>query len=160
MLLVLTCLFVNCGGDQVVHHDHDHDEGNGHHHHHHEPPHGGVPIVLGDEEYHLEFLIDNEKGIMMMYVMDAHMENFVRIASPEIVMKVTVGDKSADLKFIPQASNTTGESVGDTSLFIAEDEIIKELKEFEALIPEINIKTSTYSEVKFPFPEGNEPDEH
>lgn len=154
LIFCLTAVVAACGGDKVVHNNQNHNDG---HHHHHEPPHGGVPVVLGNEEFHLELLIDNSSSKMMMYILDAHMEDFIRISSNEIAMKVSSDGTERELKFMAQSSNSTGETVGDTSFFAAEDDVIKELTEFEVVIPEISIKGSTYTNVAFPFPEGNEP---
>ncbi|MBM3877718.1 MAG: hypothetical protein FJ386_13555 [Verrucomicrobia bacterium] len=71
------------------HADHDHAKpGDGKkasaHKHEHTPPHGGPPVVLGEEEYHLEFVRDAAAGKLQCYLMDGHMDKFVRIAAPAI----------------------------------------------------------------------------
>ena len=46
-----------CGGDVPADHGHDHahDEP-----HHHEPPNGGAGVTLGNEDAHIEFLVNAE----------------------------------------------------------------------------------------------------
>ncbi len=52
--------------------------------HEHKPPHGGTPVVLGDEEYHVELLLDNQAGKLQAFVFDGELENFVRIAASSL----------------------------------------------------------------------------
>ena len=65
-----------CGGG------HDHSEAGPHHH---DPPHGGAGVTLGDEEAHIEFLVDAEAGTVTAWFFKPHMERYLRIkagASP------------------------------------------------------------------------------
>ena len=48
------------------------------------PPHGGTPVVLGNEAYHLELVVDAASGTLQVYVLDGEMENFVRVSAPSI----------------------------------------------------------------------------
>ncbi|HEY4990141.1 MAG TPA: hypothetical protein VII09_10060, partial [Opitutaceae bacterium] len=57
------------------------------HAHHHHAPHGGTPVELGDEAYHLELVLDEATGTLQAYVLDAEMEDFVR--SPDRTLEVT-----------------------------------------------------------------------
>lgn len=160
VLMAVGCLALSgCGGGGIEHtdagHDHDHDHDHAHHHHH-EPPHGGVGVVLGQEEFHLELLLDNANATLSVYVLDGHMENFVRIESPGFIMKLTTLDKTADLKMEAQASPRTGETVGDTSQFSGTDPILETAVEFDVVIPSLTIKGNTYADIKFSFPDGNE----
>ena len=62
-----------CGGG----HDHSHAGP-----HHHDPPHGGAGVTLGDEEAHIEFLVDAETGTMTAWFFTPHMERYLRIEVP------------------------------------------------------------------------------
>jgi len=42
------------------------------HKHEHKPPHGGAPVVLGDEEYHVELVLDAPAGKLDAYVFDVN----------------------------------------------------------------------------------------
>src|SRR5688500_557791 len=50
-LLVALVLLAGCGESK--------HSGHGHHH---TPPHGGTPVILGNEDYHLEFVLDASNG--------------------------------------------------------------------------------------------------
>ena len=123
--------------------------------HHHEPPHGGTGVVLGTEEYHLEFVLDAAAGKMQAYVLSAHMENFVRISMESLTVTVKLPDREETLTFKPVANSTTGETVGDTSMFEAQADWLKTQKTFDAVLKEISIKGKTYQNVAFNFPKGN-----
>jgi hypothetical protein len=128
----------------------------GHSHHEHKPPHGGTPIELGEEEYHLEFVRDAEAGKLQAYILDGHLEFFVRIAAPSFAIAAQVGGKEETLTFQPVASSATGEAVGNTSLFEAKADWLKSATNFEAVLKEITIRTRTYTNVSFNFPKGRD----
>src|ERR1022692_4220466 len=51
------------------------------HKHEHHPPHGGTPVVLGDEAYHIELVLDASAGTLQAFVLDGELENFIRSAA-------------------------------------------------------------------------------
>ena len=60
------------------------------HGHHHDPPHGGSLIQLGNEQYHLELVLDQDLTLMRCYVLDGHVEHFIRLAQEEIHCETTL----------------------------------------------------------------------
>jgi hypothetical protein len=142
-------------------HSHDHSaDGHGHDHehggHHHETPHGGTAVVLGDEAFHLELLQDTETGTLTAFVMDGHMENFLRVPNKAIQIALSGGTTNAPLNLQPIANNATGETIGDTSQFSASADWLKTSTNFDAVIPSIKIREQTFTNVTFNFPKGNE----
>jgi len=126
--------------------------------HEHHPPHGGTPVVLGAEIYHLEFVLDPANGQLSAYVLDGEMENFIRIAAPSFEVVVTVGGVKQTL-FLSAVSNyATGEKTGDTSLFATSADWLKTTKSFDAVVTQIEIRGTTFSGVEFNFPKGNDRD--
>lgn len=123
------------------------------HKHQHVPPHGGAPVVLGEELYHLEFVLDETSASLHCYVLDGHMENFIRIQDPKLILEVEP-DKTVVLT--PVVSRATGESVGNTSHFTAQLNWAKERKRFAAVLQEITIQGNRFENVAFRYPEGNE----
>ena len=137
-------------------HDHAHDHNHGEHvdhAHQHIAPHGGAAVVLGDELYHLEFVLDAQTASLDCYVLDGHMEQFLRIENDHIELEIEDGER---LKLLPIASRATGESVGDTSHFRAELEWPKGKINFEATVKEITINGNRFENIPFRYPEGNE----
>src|SRR5258708_6684476 len=101
------------------------------HKHEHHPPHHGTPVVLGDEEYHVELVLDAAAGKLQAFVLDGELENFIRIEpeSFDITAKVSGRDETLALKAV--ANSATGEKIGDTSLFEAQADWLKTLTNFD-----------------------------
>lgn len=87
--------------------------------HQHHPPHGGTPIVLGNEACHLEFVLDPVAGRLSAYVLDGEMENFIRVAAPSFQIVAQVAGQSQPLVLLAVANPATGETIGDSALFEA-----------------------------------------
>lgn len=127
----------------------------GHKHEHH-APHGGTAVVLGDEQYHLEFVRDAASGTLTAFVLDGEMEAFIRIEASMIELAVTVGGQSHALSLAAVANTTTGETVGDTSEFTVTADWLKTTSEFDAVIKRIVVRGVVFEQVAFNFPKGNE----
>lgn len=134
---------------------HDH-AAHGGHGHSHVAPHGGTAVVLGNEAFHLEVLQEPEAGALNVWVLDAHMERFVRVAAPSLEMRVNRNGAAETLTLPAVANPATGETVGDTSQFQTKAEWLRTPAEFTALIPRLEIRGQTFTNVAFPFPKGNE----
>jgi len=126
------------------------------HHHEHHPPHGGTPVELGEEENHVEFVLDASNGKLQAFVMDGELDNFVRIAAPSLEVSATVSGREEKLIFQPVANNATGEKVGDTSLFEAQAGWLKTTPTFDAVLKEIIVHGKTYTNIAFNFPKGTD----
>jgi hypothetical protein len=124
--------------------------------HEHVPPHGGTPVVLGEEAYHLELVRDAVAGKLSLYVMDGELENFVRISAPSIEITATVAGKPTTLTLMPVANALTGEKPGDASLFEATADWLQNTTTFDGVIPRIEVRVTTFTAVAFNFPKGNE----
>lgn len=136
---------------------HSHEASGGHGKHEHRAPHGGTAVVLGDEQYHIEFVRDASKGTLTAYVLDGHMEKFIRSDQPSFALDAVVGGEKQNLDFRALANPATGETVGDTSSFEASADWLKTTPSFEAVIKSVTIRGKTFSNVAFNFPKGNEP---
>ena len=126
-----------------------------HTHHHHPSPHGGTAVVLGDEVYQLEFVLDAATGTMTAYVLDGHMEKFIRIDVPSFEVIAIVDAERRPLIFQASANSATGETVGDTSEFAAQADWLKTSTVFDAELTQLTIRGRTFSNVAFNFPAGN-----
>jgi hypothetical protein len=128
------------------------------HKHEHHPPHGGTPVVLGEEVYHIELVRDPEAGTLQAYVLDGEMENFIRSGVPSIEIDAMGADAPRTLVLAAVANPATGETVGDTSLFQAQADWLKATPEFDGVLRSITIRGTTFTDVKFNFPKGNDTD--
>lgn len=150
--LTLSAFLAGCGGSgEPSGHDHD-----GAHKHEHRAPHGGTAIVLGNEAFHLELVRTADAGLLTCYVLDGHMESFIRIPAPRLGLETTVSNVTRTLELLPVANAATGEKSGDTSQFEARAEWLKTTTNFTGKVVEVTIKGSTFTNVLFRFPEGNE----
>lgn len=139
------------------HHDHEHHaEKKEHAHHHHEAPHGGTLVVLGDEFAHLEFVLDEQSGLLQVYVLDGMAIMGTRLQQPEITLDISTSEKSFELTLPAQSNPLTGEKVGDSSLYsIISKDLIGRSK-FKVKLQQIVIKGIAFKDITFDFPEGNE----
>ena len=127
-------------------------------HHEHHPPHSGTPVVLGNEAYHLELVLDSASGTLQVYILDGEMENFVRCADPTLEFDVMEGGRSKTLTLSAVANPATGETVGDTALFEAHADWLKTAKDFDGTLKKIAIRGTIFTDVQFNFPKGNDRD--
>ena len=141
-VLVLT----GCGHD-----DHEMGGGTGTDHHH-ASAHGGVAVELGEHQYHLDFLHDATHGVLTAWVMDAHVENFVRVATASFPVRVSAGGQTRTVTLTALAKPSTGETAGDTSQFQGEADWLKGLGAFDAVIEEIDIRGNRFRAVAFSYP--------
>jgi hypothetical protein len=125
-------------------------------HHKDVPPHGGTPVVLGHEEYHLEFVLDPPSGRMDAWVLDGEMENFVRIEAPSFEVTARLPDGPHTLLFNAVPNHATGESVGDTSQFETRAAWLATNATFDATLTDLKIHGVGYHQVAFNFPKGND----
>ena len=124
--------------------------------HQDQPPHGGTPVTLGDDEFHLELVRDPETGTLSGYVLDDEMEEFVRISAPSLVLDVQRGGQPQRLVLSPVADLATGETVGNTSLYQGQADWLKTEGHFDATLEPVSIHGSTFGPTPFHFPSGND----
>lgn len=149
ILAVLVALGqVGCSGG----HDHDHSHAEPHYH---EPPHGGAGVTLGDEAAHIEFLVDAGAGSVTAWFFTPHMEQYLRIKAESFEVLAKLPDGEARLTFRAVANAGTGETVGDTSQFVAQADGLAGVAVFDAVLPEVTVRGTVYRNVAFNYPKGN-----
>lgn len=139
-------------------HGHSHDGPNAHSHDaghdDHAPPHGGTPVNIADDQFHLELVLDSAAGKMQAYVLDGHLEGYVPVAETAFVLLAKTDGNTQELGFrrVPAAGAS---SVAEKStLFEAQADWLKSAKEFEGNFPTITLGGKTFTNVVFPFPKG------
>lgn len=125
------------------------------HAHDHTPPHGGIAVVLGNETYHLEFVHEPAAGTLTAYILDAHMENFIRTDAPSFNVIANVDGERRPLTFRAVASSATGETIGDTSQFEAQADWLKTSVSFEATLESLTIRGTSFENVPFSVATAN-----
>jgi len=94
------------------------------HDHPTEGPHHGSLIELGAEEYHGEFVHDEEAGTVTIYVLDSAAKTSVPIEASEITINLKHDGKGEQFKLA--AKPDSGDAEGKSSRFVSSD---KELGE-------------------------------
>lgn len=155
--LTLPLFTASCGKPG---HDHAHDHGvkktakSSAHGHEHHAPHGGTPVILGNETYHLELVLDAGRGVLRAFVLDGHMENFIRCSASSFEIVATVAGEKRPLVFMPIGDAATGEKPGDTSLFEASADWLKTASTFDAVLTSLTIRGTEFSNVAIKFTQG------
>ncbi len=115
-------------------------------------------VVLGDEEFHLEVLAHPDEGRLQVYVLDGHLDNFIRLPDASFDLVLRAAGEERRLTLTAARRRATGEEVGDTALFEGQTDWLKGRTDFEAELPVLKIRGREYRGVRFPFPEGNAPE--
>ena len=89
----------------------------GHNHAHLHGPHGGPVLELGDEEFHAEWLLDEETGRLTVYLLDSTGKKEHPIDAPELMVNTTVAGESKSYKLA-----AVGEADKPTAKFEIEDQ--------------------------------------
>lgn len=128
------------------------------HGHHHEPPHGGTLILLGDHAAHIELLLEPDTGNLTAYLLDGHAEHPVRIKDESLAFELRTAESDAwqPVTLDAVASELTGETIGDTSKFVAEVDALRGQEAFGVRTPTFTIRGIPMAGVETTFPEGNE----
>jgi hypothetical protein len=150
---LLVCALAACS-KQSEHKDYSKVPGGdahaGHNHggHAHTAPHGGTLVELGDHAYNVELLRDPAAGKLTAWILDAHAENFVRIASPAIEVVAMPGGKFTPLSLAAVANPATGETVGNTSQFEVQADWLKTSGPFTGIVT-VEIRGTKFEKVGF-----------
>jgi hypothetical protein len=105
-------------------------------------------------------VLASEAGELTVFVLGRDATKGIRLAQAVIGLKIQRGFKEFAVKLMPVASELTGETVGDTSVYKGQHDEFKGATDFEVTIGAIAVKGIDFEETAFPFPEGNESDGH
>lgn len=128
--------------------------GSGHSHDDHAPPHGGTPILVADDEYHLELVVDPTAGRAQVYVLDGHLEEYLAVPETNFVLLARMDGRTEQLAFQRAPEPASGRRPEKSSLFEAGGEWLKSVKSFEGTLPALTLNGKTFTNISFPFPKG------
>lgn len=127
------------GGAQTSHTGHDDRAALG--------PNEGHVVVLGDEEYHLEWLHDDDAGKVTAILLDGEIKEEVTTTAEVVTVEVTIGD-AEPLKYDLLAVNRSDEEPPRASRFeLTEPALITALKIGEGVkvVLHVQVDDQTYS---------------
>jgi hypothetical protein len=155
--------------------DHNHEH---HHHHAEQGPHGGTLVAIGQDDAHLELVLNAETGTLTAYVLDGQAEKAVPIKQKNLQLAITLehdhdgeheqnsdgqdehkDDLPETLVTLMLSAASPGED-GTASEFSGQADELKGAREFEAALTSITIGKTPFTGVTFKYPEGNEHDHH
>jgi hypothetical protein len=146
--LAALALVTGCSDSQpTASADHDDD-------HMHAPPHGGTPVQLGDEVYHLELVADTTEGKMLAYLYDAHFHDPVMVAETNFVLQARWSGTTESLLFARLPNPATGQLPQASALFGARADWLRTNPPFEGTLPLITLGGRAFTNVVFPYPKG------
>jgi hypothetical protein len=156
--VLLLTVAVGCR-DSSSSHGHSHEGENAHSHDaghdDHVLPHGGTPVIVAGDKFHLELVHDATAGKMQAYVLDGHLEGYVQVPETSFAILATTGGKDEQLAFQRTPEPASGKVPEKSSLFEAQAEWLKATKAFEGSIPTITLNGTTFTNLSFSFPKGS-----
>lgn len=158
----------------TAHHDgddDDHDHEHGHHHHHADKgPHGGALVAIGQDDAHLEFVLDAASGKLTAYVLDGEAEKSLPIKQANLQLAFSIRSSEegkAEKEELPESSELIVLAAvepaddGTATEFSGESEKLKGVEKFEGAVTAVHVAgKEPFKGVNFKYPEGNEEDHH
>lgn len=151
--LALGLALVGCGRS-------DHAEHAGEGGHGHQPKNGGHLVEVGRHEFNLEVLRDAGAGRLTVWLLDAHAENYVRVAATNLDLEITAGGTTRNLSLQAVANAATGEKVGDTSQFEGTADWLKGTGNFSVRVPRLSLRGKAFDGLPFDFPPRDDHSQH
>jgi hypothetical protein len=153
-LLTAALLLTTAPGcrDSTDSHGHSHGGEAGHSHDQDQPlPHGGTPVLIAEDQFHLELVLDAPAARIQAYVLDGHLEGYVPVTETNFALNARLGDRAGHLAF----RRVPGQNPPASSLFEAQADWLKTAREFEATLPSITLAGKTFTNISFSFPKGS-----
>lgn len=111
-------------------------------------------MQVGDHGFHLELVSDPIDGKMHAYVLDDHMEKYVKVSLTTFEIVAKTANQEQRLTFNAVTNPPSG-SATNTSLFSASASNVASLTNFEGVIPRIILDGRTFENVTFSYPKGS-----
>jgi hypothetical protein len=131
------------------------DHAAGHSHEDHAPPHGGTPVIVGEDSFHLELVLDATAAKMQAYVLDGHLEGYVAVAETNLLLVAKFDGKEEKLSFHRAIDPASGLVPAKSSLFEGNAAWLGTTRAFEGSFPTITLNGTTFTNISFSFPKGS-----
>lgn len=154
-LMATLLVALGCGNStESDDHGHSHDDGEAHSHDTSTAaPHGGTPVLIADDKFHLELVLDTSKSEIQAHVLDGHLEGYVPVTEMAFVIVATVDGEEQQLNFERKTSSSNPDT--PSSVFVARANWLESAEQFSGRIPLISLNGQEFNDVAFEFPEGS-----
>ncbi|MHC4137016.1 MAG: hypothetical protein ACYTDU_08275 [Planctomycetota bacterium] len=119
--------------------------------HDHQPLRGGRLVEIGEHVAQVEIVHDAEAGTLTAYVMDGHASRAVRLPAKSLPVRIEAAGEEFALDLKPVADALTGETVGDTSRFEIQADLLKRTRSFRGVIVELDVFDRVFRDVTFTY---------
>jgi len=117
--------------------------------HGHAPKMGGTLVDL-DHLVQVEFVLDPEAGRLTAHIWNGHVESAVKIAQGTIDVTVRLdGGRLVTVSLEAQASELSGDTVGNSSRFSGVEGKLKGRERVEGMIEKLEARGQTWTKVEF-----------
>jgi hypothetical protein len=112
-------------------------------------PHGGTLVALGDQQYHLEVVLDRRTGMLRVHVLDAQAKDFVRVdwRTLELTFRLEAGLEAIVLNAM--ATDGTGDGVGNTATFAGVAPWLQRGAALDGVVPALTIQGQSLPSTTF-----------
>jgi hypothetical protein len=131
------------------------DPTSGHSHEDHAPPHGGTPVIVGEDRFHLELVLDAAAAKMQAYVLDGHLEGYVAVAETNLLLIAKFDGKEEKLAFHRTIDPASGKVPAKSSVFEGNAAWLGTTRSFEGSFLAITLNGTTFNNISFSFPKGS-----
>ena len=111
---------------------------------------GAVVVDIGDDHLGaVEVAVEPDSGGLHLWFWDAHLEKTIRLNHESLAVEVTVGDETFSVDCGAQASELTGETVGDSAEFRGTDPRLEGAANVIGRLPSVTIKGGLFQGLTF-----------
>lgn len=111
------------GGAGAPNGGHKHEEDD-----HAHGPRNGQLLELGQEEYHLELMLDDKNNTVTCYTLDKEGKNDVAVDAEDITLKFEIAGSPKEWKLLPASPNAEGKA---SKFVLVDQELATALEEHE-----------------------------
>ncbi len=120
--------------------------------HAHQAPNGGTLVELGHHQFNLELLHDPAAGTLTVHVLNDHATGIVRLDALELPVVLRVGGSERRLALRPVENRLSSETAGDSSVFSAQADWLRDAAGLEGHFPAVTIRGLRFETVRFGLP--------
>jgi hypothetical protein len=112
-------------------------------------------VIVGEDRFHLELVLDAAAAKMQAYVLDGHLEGYVAVAETNLMLVANFDGKEERISFHRAIDPASGLVPAKSSLFEGNATWLGTSRVFEGSFPTITLNGTTFTNISFSFPKGS-----